>query len=95
MCWELLRAMWCVQSQQDVEEMDDEEDVNKFAHHWSDEEFEANYTEQGYEADTETNMLEDWHKGDVYLPTEAEVGAKEIQFLTCLFRQLLNADGIC
>ncbi|XP_076442605.1 lysosomal-trafficking regulator-like isoform X2 [Babylonia areolata] len=49
-------------NQQDVEELDDEDEVKKIAHHWSDEEFECLYTEQGYEADTETNLQDDWHK---------------------------------
>lgn len=50
-------------NQQDVEELDDEDEVKKIAHHWSDDEFECLYTEQGYEADTETNLHDDWHKG--------------------------------
>ncbi|KAL8559615.1 hypothetical protein ACOMHN_008326 [Nucella lapillus] len=49
-------------NQQDVEELDDEDEVKKIAHHWSDEEFECIYTEQGYEADTETHLLDAWHK---------------------------------
>ena len=53
-----------VQSQQDAEELDDEDEVNRFAHHWSDEDFETHYTEQGYEADTETNLQDDWHRGN-------------------------------
>lgn len=59
----------CLQSQQDLEDLDDEDEVKKLAHHWSDEEFETNFTEQGYEADTETNVHDDWHKGNCHCQT--------------------------
>ena len=67
MCHESLLVWICslyLQSQQDIEDLDDEDEVKKLAHHWSDEEFETNYTEQGYEADTEANTHDDWHKGN-------------------------------
>ncbi|XP_070180486.1 lysosomal-trafficking regulator-like [Littorina saxatilis] len=48
--------------QQDMEDVEGEDEVKMLVHHWSDEEFETFHTEQGYEADTETNQHDDWHE---------------------------------
>jgi hypothetical protein len=44
----------CLQCQQDSEQLDEDDEVQTLAHHWSDDEFDTQFTEHGYEADSES-----------------------------------------